>query len=52
MRSGCRDFAGRADAFNEWLARFGEGAEVAIHLEAVPEGVGLAEDETIDADNE
>lgn len=34
------------DAGDEFLALAGEGAEVAFHLDAVPEGVGLAEKDT------
>ena len=32
------------DAGGELLALFGEGAEVALDLEAVPEGIGLAKE--------
>lgn len=37
---------GRLDNGDELLALAGEGAEVAFHLDAVPEGVGLAEEGT------
>ena len=39
------DGLGGLDAGDEFLALAGEGAEVAFHLDAVPEGVGLAEED-------
>ena len=40
------DRLGRLDTGDELLAFAGEDAEVAFHLDAVPEGVGLAEEDT------
>lgn len=39
------DRVGGLDAEDEFLALAGEGAEIAFHLDAVPEGVGLAEED-------
>lgn len=39
------DRAGGLDAGDEFAALAGEGPEVAFHLDAVPEGVGLAEED-------
>ena len=34
--SGCRDFAGGADAFDELFALFGEGAEIVLNYSCSP----------------
>ena len=43
---GGRQRGGGLDAGDELFAFAGEGAEVAFHLDAVPEGVGLSEEGT------
>lgn len=45
LSRGGGDREGGLNAGDELVALIGEGAEVAFHLDAVPEGVGLAEED-------